>query len=311
MTAVIAAADLPSTGCVPGSAALRLSRNSSTGSTREQFIDSVAELLEREQTVICVYPSWHAKPAERDIRMARILLDTERVVGVRSDLPPLALSLTVDLLAHLAQHVPPGILIATAARLAKQMTAGSWLRSVTRFQHAPTSLADHMRSYLPSGAFVATIVPEPQVSRARRDHALRWRPPDPVYLLVAPAGGDQGWVRGHLVPRLRPAKVQSLPSQPLSTMFWGCKQVVEYVAFSAHPQALTTAVRSVRYRPCSWCRELVSSDPCPFCRMSASGAAFQPSHALPDTQQLPTTPLVNAAAGAEAPVESTHRSSKP
>lgn len=306
MTAVVMVADVPTTGCVPGATAIRLPiGNGPDRVTPEQFFEAVANLLEHEQTVVCVYASWQGRRTEHTIRLVRSLLGTERIVGVRSDLPPLALSLTVDLLAHLARYVPAGILVAMVSRLQREMAAGAWLRSVTKFQHAPTSLSQHVRSYLPRGAFVARISPESAVGKAGHGAAVGWRPPDPVHLLVSEHGGDEQWLRGKLTAELRPAVVRTLTTQPAAPSYWGCKQFTEFVAFSAHPDALTSSVRQIRYRPCSWCEELVSSDPCPFCMMSAQVMTFQPSHTLPESQRLPTTPLVETSNGGNATV---HRS---
>lgn len=309
MTSVVMAANVPSTGVVPGAAALRLPFGKPPdGVTREQFFDTIAAIHERDQAVVCVYPSWNARAAEHNIRLVRSLLNTERVVGVKSHLPPLALSLTVDLLVHLAQYVPPGIVIEMVNRLSRQLTSGARLSSVTKFQHAPTSLAEHMRSYLPKSAFVAVIAPEKSVHRAGSGSIVSWRPPDPVHLVVATDEDRENWVRQKLVPELRPAVVRTLPSHPIAERYWGSKQSTEFVAFSAHPDALTTAVRHIRYRPCAWCGELVSSDPCPFCQMTAQGATFQPSHTLPENQQLPSAPLVGANGGSRPTTETHPRS---
>lgn len=292
MTAIAMAADVPSTGCVPGATAIRLPLGKAPGGmSSEQFYDAITALLEREQTVICIYPSWRARRAEHDITLVRTLLNSERVVGVKSDLPPLALSLTADILVHLAQYVPPGVLVAMVGRLANQVTAGAWLRSVTKFQHAPASLSNHVRSYLPGSAFTAVVSPEAAVKAAKKGKVLGWRPTDPVHLLVAGENVNEDWVRQKLAPEVRPTVLQQLPAQPTAGAYWGTKQATEFVAFSAHPDALTSAVRQVRYRPCSWCGELVPGDPCPFCHMSAQIAMFQPSHTLPANQQLPSTPL--------------------
>jgi len=310
MTIVAVVADLPSTGCVPGATALRLPLGSGQGYlTKEQFFEATGELLEREKTVVCVYPTWQGGRAKHVVNLTRSLLSTERVVAVPSNLPPLALSLMVDLLAHVANHVPPGLVIAMVDRLATMLAAGAWLRSVTKFQHATIPFSFHMRSYLPGAAFVASIAPEPQVSKATSPNAIPWRPPEPVQVIVTPTDGDETWVRGQLSAVMRPTVVRALQPLPVMHEYWGAKQLVEFVAFSTHPNALTNAVRSVRYRPCSWCNELVTSDPCPFCQMSATGATFQPSHTLPDSQRLPTlvTATGNGGRVADAQLESDKR----
>ncbi|MQA17653.1 MAG: hypothetical protein GEV09_27320, partial [Pseudonocardiaceae bacterium] len=144
MTTVAVVADLPSTGCVRGTAALRLPLGNGQGRlSKEQFLDATGELLEREHTVLCIYPTWRAGTARHDINLARSSLNTPRVVGMPSNLPPLALSLMVDLLAHLASYVPPGVVVAMVTRLAKMLSAGALLRSVTKFQHANIPFGQH------------------------------------------------------------------------------------------------------------------------------------------------------------------------
>lgn len=304
MTTVVVVGDLPSTGCVPGASAVRLPLGRSDKSMRtDEFCAALADLHEQHDAVVCLYPAWRARPAKPTVQLARSMYDTERIIGVPCDLPPLAFSLTADLLAHLARYVPPGVLVAMVQRLTKQMVSGAWLRSVTKLQHAPAALSQHVRSYLPGSGFVAMISPEPTVTKVSAGPTISWRPPDPVHLLATSVDGDEQWVNDSLGPALRPAVLRPLPPQPLSADYWGSKAFLEFVAFSAHPDSLTAAVRSVRYRPCSWCGELVSSDPCSFCQMSASNASFQPSHTLPDNQRLPTTLVGTAPAGARPPAE--------
>lgn len=307
MPVVVVVGDLPSTGHVPGASAVRLPLGAGSGMKREQFCTALGELHEQYDAVVCLCPSWRAGAAKHAVAFARTMHGTERITAVPCDLPPLALSVTADLVAHLARYVPPGVLIALVRRLSRQLVAGAWLRSVTKLQHVPTGLSQHLRSYLPGTAFLALVAPEPAVAKVPAGRSLAWRLQDPVHLLTTSAGGDEKWLRGELAPALRPTVARSLKPQPLSAEYWGSRNFLEFVAFSAHPDALTHLVRSVRYRPCSWCGELVSSDPCPFCSMSASNATFQPSHTLPDSQSLPT-PLVGATTDTQSPAEYTSRS---
>lgn len=307
MPVVVVVGDLPSTGHVPGASAVRLPLGRASGMTKDQFCAALGELHDQYDAVVCLCPTWRSQPAKHSIAMARMVHGTERITAVPCDLPPLGLSLTADLIAHLARYVPPGVLIALVRRLSRQIVAGAWLRSVTKLQHVPTGLSQHLGSYVPGSSFLALVRPEPTVTRIPAGRALAWRLQDPVHLLTTSANGDEKWLRSELAPALRPAVAQSLRPQPLSADYWGSKAFLEFVAFSAHPDALTHLVRSVRYRPCSWCGELVSNDPCPFCSMSASNASFQPSHTLPDSQSLPT-PLVGATAETHSPAEYTTRS---
>ncbi|MQA79780.1 MAG: hypothetical protein GEV10_15085 [Streptosporangiales bacterium] len=305
MTPVVVTADVPRTGSITSTTAVRLPPVApSSAATKEQVIDIIREQAEAGGgTVICVYPSWRAQPAERTVRLARTALAPARIVSVPSSLPPLALSLAVDLLAHLGRYVPPGILVAMLPRLEQMVLSGAWVRSATRLQHIPTTMGHHLRSYLPGASFVATAAPQQGlVSTHAFQPSQVARPHEPIHLLVSPhGGGTDDWVRANLVPALRPSVVRSLPPQPLGEGYWGNKKHVEFLAYSGHADVLTRAVRSIRYRPCSWCGELVSADPCPFCYMSARGAAFRPSQTLPEGHQPPPeNPLLTPASSGSA-----------
>ncbi|MPY80342.1 MAG: hypothetical protein GEV04_18160 [Actinophytocola sp.] len=305
MTPVVVTADVPSTGSVVGTGAVRLPAGTPpNGAAKEQFVEVLRDQVESGTgMVICVYPSWRAQPGERTVRLARAALAPARVVSVPSNLPPLALSLAVDLLAHLGRYVPPGILVAMASRLQQMLLAGAWVRSAARLQHVPATLADHLRSYVPGASFVATAAPVTKLVTTRAFQPNHHpRPHEPVYLLVSSGGGDDDWVQSRLAPVLRPSLVKVLPPQPLGEAYWGNKRYVEFLAFSGHADVLTHAVRSIRYRPCSWCGELVSADPCPFCYMSARGTAFRPSQTLPKRQQPPAeAPLLTYTSSGSPP----------
>lgn len=314
MTGVLLLGDVPSTGLAGTSAErVALSTARAPGHPAEQpdghdprrdhplgtFVDLVAQRLDQAGAVLAVYPAWRREPAGHYVRFARSALETEDLVGVASSLPPLALSLMVDQLAYLAPYVPPGVLVGLASRLADDILAGAWVRSVARLEHVGASLGHHLRSYLPGG-FMVTASPGPAVHRITGRapvNDLPFRPADPVQLLATHEDGDTRWFRDTLLPNLRPGRVQFFQPQPFSGTYWGTRRYVEYAAFSAHPQALSYAAGSVRVRRCRWCERVVATPTCPFCGMTRHRAGRRAgSHRPAAPTTAPTAPGTSAAA---------------
>lgn len=245
MTGVLLLADIPSTG-IAGTSADRVVLGAAEahgkagqaagapagpprGDTLEAFLDLVGQRLGRGDVVVAVYPAWWSDPARRYIRFARSALETESIVGVASDLPPLALSLVADQLAYLAPYVPAGVLVGLASRLAQDTLAGAWLGSVARLEHVSASLGHHLRSYLPGG-FMVTASPEQAVHRIRGGTPvgeLFFRPADPVQVLAVREDGDARWFQERLLPHVRPARVQFFQPQPFSGTYSGTRKYVE------------------------------------------------------------------------------------
>src|SRR5699024_7700237 len=67
-----------------------------------------------------------------------------------------------------------------------------------------------------------------------------------------------------------PVATRNLPTQPLGPVYWGTNKYVEFVALSAHPQALAYAASSLRVSTCAWCNEPLAAKPCPFCASNAT-----------------------------------------
>lgn len=289
MTGVLVLGDIPSTG-IAGTSAERVVPGAprTPGGGRpvtaagphdplDSFVELIAQRIDQAKVVVAVYPAWQPDPARRYVQFARSALETEWVVGVASDLPPLALSVVADQLAYLAPYVPPGVLVGLAARLARDTLAGAWVASVARLEHVSTSLGHHVRSYLPGG-FMVTAHPRGAVHRITGGAPvgdLTFRPAEPVQMLAARGDGDAEWFQKKLLPYLRPARVQFFQPQPFSATYWGTGKYVEYVAFSSHPQALTYAAGSVRVRRCRWCEQVVATPTCPFCGMTRQRSGQQ------------------------------------
>lgn len=298
-------ADMPSTGHLGETQARRFPMQGGDLAERTaDFLEFTREQIDSGYKVIALYPQWRSEQPERAIRFARGAQRTDHVASVGLNLSPLTLSLLADQLAYLAPYLPAGLVAALAYELPRHLVGGAWLRRVSRLANLPTSMGQHLMSYSPKSAFLAVCAPEPRVVQVGDDDAaagLPIRPVDPVQVLTAAAqGADTSPLESRLGPALRPVSVRALPAQPLGREFFGTAKYLEFVALSAHPEALTRAVNSVRATACEWCREPTGGTLCPFC-----GAVNRPPAGRPPTHhranELPPTPQLFEPAGPAAP----------
>ncbi|WP_067476953.1 hypothetical protein [Actinomadura hibisca] len=269
MSAVILLGDFPATGVMKQIVARRVDPPADAQAA-PMFIDAVAAALRERGAVLVLYPSWRAKQAERLVTLARGALLSDRIAGVPLRLPPMALSLVADQLAFVAMYVRPGMLASLPQRLAENTVAGAWVRSVAHFEHVHIKLGQHVSSYLPGGGFSVVMSPDTDVRRITSSdpvQAFPQLPPGPMMVLTAQQDGDVDWFHRSLSPALNASSMLAVEAQPLSAGYWGSKKYLEFVAFSAHPQALQGVLRSVAYQPCRWCGEAIAAPRCPLCLM--------------------------------------------
>ncbi|WP_026119648.1 hypothetical protein [Nocardiopsis ganjiahuensis] len=276
-------ADIPSTGHVGEAGAQRFAlRGDGVGGRSAAFVAFAKEEARAGRKVVALYPAWQASDAERAVNFARGALRTDHIAGIGVDLSPLALSLIADQLAYLAPYLPPGMVAALSDELPKHLLAGAWLRTVSGLSTLPTSLRQHMGSYAPSVSFLAYCAPNAQVGRLRPSEvadALPFRPVQPVQLLCSTPDPSITKVFDENLPRaIQPVATRTLPAQPLGATYWGTGKYVEFVALSAHPQALAYAAGSIRAAACSWCGEPMSAKPCPFCAGNSTGSLTRAHH---------------------------------
>nr|WP_236574715.1 hypothetical protein [Nocardiopsis sp. FR26] len=275
-TTVALLADIPSTGHVGEAGARRFAmRGEGIGERSSAFVAFARQETDAGRKVVALYPAWRSSDAERAVNFARGALRTDHIAGIGVDLSPLALSLVADQLAYLAPYLPPGMVAALSDELPRHLLAGAWLRSVSGLSTIPTSMRQHMGSYAPSVSFLAYCAPTRQVGRMRPSDVARslpFRPVQPVQLLCStPDPAITGPFDDNLPQAIQPVAARTLPAQPLGPEYWGTAKYVEFVALSAHPQALAYAASSLRSSPCSWCGEPVSAPRCPFCAATAAG----------------------------------------
>ncbi|GAA3944412.1 hypothetical protein GCM10023085_28040 [Actinomadura viridis] len=277
MTAVVLVGELPSTGIIPEPVAWRVA-DSAAPEAALAFVDQMAHALRRHGAALVVYPAWRSEAAVRLVRMARALLNTDRIAGRPLDLPPLALSLVADQLAFMAPHIRPGVLAGIVQVLADRIYTGAWVNSVAKLEHVRTGLGQHMASLMPGSGFMVAAGTRPAVQRvtsAKPVLDVAHRPLDPVLMLASHEHGDVDWLQKRLKPELRVVSLTFVASQPLSAQYWGTKKYAEFVAFSGHPQDLHAALEAVRHAPCPWCGEPAALAVCPFCHRAQPGAQEQ------------------------------------
>ncbi|CAL9420308.1 hypothetical protein SUDANB121_01855 [Nocardiopsis dassonvillei] len=277
-TAVALLADIPSTGHVGEVRAQRFSMHGDgIGERSAAFVAFARQQTAAGRKIVALYPSWRADDARRAVNFARGSLCTDDIAGVPLDLAPLALSLVADQLAYLAPYLPPGMVAALSSELPRHLLAGAWLRTVSGLEAIPTSVRQHMGSYAPTVSFLAYCAPVQRVERLRPSEVARrlpFRPVQPVQLLCSvPDPTITGTFDDNLPQAIQPVATRTLPAQPLGPEYWGTAKYVEFVALSAHPQALAYAAGALRASACSWCGEPMTAAPCPFC---ASGSARSP-----------------------------------
>ncbi|WP_147280460.1 hypothetical protein, partial [Marinitenerispora sediminis] len=290
-------ADIPSTGHLGAAQAQRFPLAGDDLATRcADFLDFAAHHTAQDRKVVALYPKWRADHPERAIQFARGALRTDHVAGIAVDLSPLAFSLLADQLAYLAPYLPAGLVAALADELPRHVLAGAWLKGVSNLSTLPISVGQHIASYSPKSAFLAFCAPTRHVARVRGGRptpAPPFHPVDPVQMLVSAAGDPEAAAfDSRFLPLVRAVSTRPLPPQPLGARYWGSSRYVEFVAFSAHQEALSHPVRSIRPTTCAWCREPVAAPRCPFC-----GAANRPpvgrppSYARAGELPAPAAPL--------------------
>ncbi len=285
-TTVALLADIPSTGHVGETGARRFAMTGDdVGARSAAFVAFAMEEVRAGRRVVALYPAWRSTDAQKAVNFARGALRTDHIAGIGVDLSPLALSLIADQLAYLAPYLPPGMVAALSAELPKHLLAGAWLRTVSGLSTLPTSLRQHMGSYAPTVSFLAYCAPSAQVGRLRPSDViseLPFRPVQPVQLLCSTP--DPSITRAfdeNLPQAIQPVATRTLPVQPLGSTYWGTSKYVEFVALSAHPQALAYAAGALRAAECTWCGEPVTATSCPFCGGASSGTPTRTHHTGP------------------------------
>nr|WP_239647364.1 hypothetical protein [Nocardiopsis baichengensis] len=284
VSAVALLGDYPSTGLLGAHQAERFPMTGEDkGEQADAFIEFARANLEQGRKVTALYAKWNAERAERVIAFARGALLTDEIGQIPLDISPLALSLVSDQLSYMSPYLPAGVTASLAHELCRHVLAGAWLKRVNNLATIPITFKQHIGSYLPRTTFLAFNAPVKRVGRVKKRDPrpnLPNRPLDPVQVLVCrPDDYSLDEFNEQLTPALKAVSLNALPEQPLGPKYWGVRKYIEFIVFSAHPQALTSTPRAIRPSTCVWCRELVDGLMCPYC-----GSINQPPVGRPPTR---------------------------
>lgn len=235
----------------------------------EAVTQAVGPLLADGNHVLVIHPDWHDDEVRRSLEVARLALDTHRLILHATPAPPLAGGLLAATAAALATRgAQAGPLASFLPALSASILPLAWLGSVTRLAHPTPSMAQHVRSLLPGAGFVAIAGANPRIERADRrepslplDSDLRGH----RIALAARPEGALTWVERALADRGCSADVLRLPATPLGPQWWGTDELVELAVFPSDLDQLADAVGPAV--PCAWCGEPVGGRLCPLCRM--------------------------------------------
>lgn len=241
-------------------------------------VDDVASLVDRlrphaarEEALLVVASTDEADTIRHSLSLARAGAPGAAAVVHASCLPPLGRRGLVEVLGSMSGSFTAGQLLVVCEALERTMIAGAALGSVTRLADPGPSMAQHVRSWLPSGRFVVLTHPHRSVATLTSLDTSGVRLPEvdvPVYF--ARTGGDDptGAVVDELAQRLAggPAIVVEAPAE--SRRRWGTRRFTE---FSAVPQDLTVLVRTAcdAATECRSCGAPVVWSSCRFCHAAA------------------------------------------
>jgi hypothetical protein len=239
-----------------------------------RLTDAVLSGIEDRGSVVAIFPSWAAEPAQRNLETVRSALTTDELAMRPTSLPPLAGGVLGSLVSGLATRVAsPGALLAAIAGVESRLLWVAWLNSVSRLATPPPTIGQHLASYLPGSGFAVCSWSDPPIRRLRRGRDGIPRPAvgaRRMGLIVAGRGENADWVQRVVVPAVGRPQVTAVDPPPLGPLRWGTANAVEAVAYPLDLSDLEGDVPAWPRSPCSWCGHEVSHRSCPFCWMTGT-----------------------------------------
>lgn len=262
----------------------------------EDALGETSAVLEQHGFLIVVYAAGAPAPVVRRLHTVRSVLESDRIVLLPIDLPPLAVAVLARQLAHLAAAFSPGVVASAARLLTHYLYAGAVLGSVSRLDRVPgtpfAQLAAHVKSWLPGGQFAVLAGPKPELVKVAEGVTL----PGPTFatgLYVAQGHLVSEWIERTLVPSWQVEGVAAVPLPADSAGWWATGKVIEFAAGITDPSVLQHVVASVRRDQCPWCRLEIIGDRCVRCQTALPPPAPPSQTAAPP--QTPTAPTATAA----------------
>ncbi|MFD7537275.1 MULTISPECIES: hypothetical protein [unclassified Streptomyces] len=221
-------------------------------------------LLEHHHHVIAVYPASIAPAHEQRLHVVRSVLESDRIVLIKSQLPPLGIAVLALQLRQLTVcGFSPGVVASAARLLPHYIYAGAAVNSVTRLDRVPVSLKSHAKSWLPGTQFGVLANPVPQLVKLGAEQLKG--PEFTSHLLVAKGQLHTDWVTDVLAPAWEVQAVHETPLPADSAGWWGTGKLVEFAAHLPDANTIYQLVASVWRTPCHWCGMELIGDRCGFC----------------------------------------------
>ncbi|MGW2860283.1 hypothetical protein [Streptomyces sp. NPDC001205] len=233
-------------------------------------------LLEQHGHVVALYPASIEPAHERRLHMVRSVLESDRIVLIKSPLPPLGTAVLALQLRQLTLcGFSPGVVASAARLLPYYIYTGAALNSVTKLDRVPVSLKSHAKSWLPGTQFGVLANPEPQLVKIGADPLKG--PEFASHLMVARGGLQTDWVTETLAPAWQVQAVNETPLPADSANWWGTGKLVEFAAYLSDVQVIFQLVSSAWRSQCRWCGMELIGDRCGFCNspLSSSPIASQ------------------------------------
>jgi hypothetical protein len=242
------------------------------------FIETVRSGIEHAGHVLAIYPEYASEPARSRLETLRVALNTRRLVGYGTKLPPLAGSALVSLASAVTPYIKaPGVLVAALPGLERELLILAWLSSVAGLDYPSPSMAQHLASLSPITSFGVSYWPEPAVKTlTKKDRSVplptTYRP---MMLAASVRDGDATWVDEVVAPGLGGPPVARLEPTPLGPKWWGTSKLVEAVAYPVDvPVTARRITQSLTPFLCRWCGEAIATRHCPFCGLDAAENAL-------------------------------------
>ncbi|WP_246258604.1 hypothetical protein [Streptomyces typhae] len=244
------------------------------GFSLEQALTEAHTLIENHGYVIVLCPASTPPTVLHRLHTIRSVLESDRIAIVRSELPPLGLSVLALQLRQLSIcDFSPGVLACAARLLSHYIYAGALLGSVARLDRVPVTLQSHAKSWMPGSQFAVLATPRPELvkaggktgGKAGGDDALLAGPGFSTKMLYATGQLASDWVVDTLAPAWNVQGCADVPLPAESARWWATGKLVEFAAAIPDISVLYQLVSSVRREDCRWCGLELIGDRCAFC----------------------------------------------
>ncbi|GHE73666.1 hypothetical protein GCM10018785_47240 [Streptomyces longispororuber] len=249
----------------PSAAVLQSAVKSPKSYSLDQAITEAHQLVEYHGYVIVLCPASLPEAVRHRLHAVRAVLESDRIALIRSELPPLGLSVLALQLRQLSIcDFSPGVLASAARLLSHYIYAGALLGSVAKLDRVPVTLRSHAKSWVPGSQFAVLAAPTPELVKVGGD-AVPSGPGFATQLTYAAGQLQAGWVTETLAPAWQAGAVTEARLSGEAARWWATGRLVEFAAAIPDISVLYQLVSSVRREDCHWCGLELIGDRCAFC----------------------------------------------